>query len=72
MVRVGTIGARDLDLLLLTDSVNEAMAHIQKHSIERFGLVRREVPRRSRVLGEKLLEGERADQRGGGGGSGIR
>ncbi len=73
MVRVGTIGPRDLDLLLLTDSVDEAMAHIQKYSIERFGLVRQKMPRQSRVLGERLLETrERVDQRAGGGVSGIR
>jgi hypothetical protein len=52
MVEVGTIGREDLDLLLFTDSVDEAMAHIQKHSVERFGLVRRRLPRRSRVLHE--------------------
>jgi uncharacterized protein (TIGR00730 family) len=59
IVRVGTIDARDLDLLLLTDSVDQAMAHIQKHAVEQFGLVRRKLPRRSRILGEKLLGGAR-------------
>jgi uncharacterized protein (TIGR00730 family) len=52
MVAVGTIAREDLDLLLFTDSVDEAMAHIQKHSVERFGLVQRKFPRRSRVLRE--------------------
>ena len=50
MVEAKTINAADLDLLLVTDSIEEAMTHIQKHSIEKFGL--RRVPRRSRVLGE--------------------
>ena len=52
MVEAGTIDREDLDLLLFTDSVDEAMAHIQKHSVEPFGLVRRKVPRRSRLLRE--------------------
>ena len=52
MVEVGTIAAEDLKLLLFTDSVDEAMAHIQKHAIEQFGLVRTKAPLRSRFLGE--------------------
>jgi uncharacterized protein (TIGR00730 family) len=55
MVRAGTVGAGDLDLLLMTDSVDDAMAHIEEHAIERFGLVRRKLPKRSRMLGERLL-----------------
>ena len=35
------IDAKDLDLLLVTDSVSEALAHIQRHTVERFGLRRR-------------------------------
>jgi hypothetical protein len=38
---------------LLTDSVDEAMTHIQKHAVEKFGLRRRRVPKRSKLLGEK-------------------
>ncbi len=52
MVEVGTISREDLDLLLVTDSVEEAMDHIQKHAVERFGLVRHKHPHRSRVLHE--------------------
>jgi uncharacterized protein (TIGR00730 family) len=33
-----TIDKSDLDLVLFTDSIPEAMEHIQKHSIERFKL----------------------------------
>jgi len=55
MVKVGTIDAADLHLCLFTDSVDEAMALIQKHAVDRFGLVRRRLLRRSRILGEKLL-----------------
>jgi uncharacterized protein (TIGR00730 family) len=53
MVRVGTIGAEDLHLLLFTDSVEDAMKHIEAHAIEAFHLVRRRQPRRSRVLRER-------------------
>jgi uncharacterized protein (TIGR00730 family) len=38
MVAAGTISNTDLDLLLLTDSVQEAMAHIEKHAVKSFGL----------------------------------
>jgi uncharacterized protein (TIGR00730 family) len=57
MVVAGTIGKEDLDLLLVTDSVDEAMAHIEKHAIEQLGLVRRKMPRASQVLGEKVERG---------------
>jgi uncharacterized protein (TIGR00730 family) len=55
MVRVGTIGPDDMSLLLFTDSVDEAMNHIEKHAVEKFGLVRRKMPRVTRELGEKVL-----------------
>lgn len=45
MVAVGTIDRADLDLLLLTDSVEEAMAHIRTHAIEKFGLRAARAPR---------------------------
>lgn len=51
MVIAGTINSKDLDLLMVTDSVDEAMAHIEKHAIQKFGL--RRVPHRSWVLGER-------------------
>ena len=53
MVQVGTISTSDLDLFLFTDSVDEAMAHIEKHAIERFGLIRHKLARASRTLGER-------------------
>jgi uncharacterized protein (TIGR00730 family) len=52
MVEVGTIGAEDLNLLLFTDSVDEAMDHIRKHAIEQFGLVATKI-RRSALLRER-------------------
>ena len=51
-VRAGTISTKDMHLLLLTDSPDEAMEHLRKHAIEQFGLVRHRAPTRSRVLGE--------------------
>jgi uncharacterized protein (TIGR00730 family) len=51
MVEAGTVGARDLDMFLLTDDIAEAMAHIDRHAIEAFGL-RRRAPKPSKVLGE--------------------
>lgn len=55
MVRVGTIGAEDMNLLLFTDSVDEAMDHIEKYAVEKFGLVRKKMPRATRELGEKMI-----------------
>lgn len=53
MVEVGTIDRTDLGLFLFTDSVEEAMKHIQTHAIEKFGLVRRKMPKSLPMLGEK-------------------
>ena len=38
MKRVGTISPDDLDLCLFTDSVEEAINHLQEYSIKKFGL----------------------------------
>lgn len=38
MVKKETISASDLDLLLITDSVEETIAHIKKYSVQKFGL----------------------------------
>jgi uncharacterized protein (TIGR00730 family) len=50
MLRAGTIDNTDLDLLLVTDSVDEAMSHIEKHAVQPFGL--QKSPAKSRILGE--------------------
>jgi uncharacterized protein (TIGR00730 family) len=50
MVEEGMIDRRDLDLLLVTDDVDEAVAHIEQRSVARFKLHRRLRP--VRVLGE--------------------
>jgi uncharacterized protein (TIGR00730 family) len=51
MAAAGTIGVEDLRLLLITDDLEDAMAHIRRNAIEAFGLRRR--PRPSALLGEK-------------------
>jgi len=50
MVAGGTISNTDLDLLLVTDSVEEAMSHIEKHAIKVYGLAH--APQKLVVLGE--------------------
>ncbi|HEY6329585.1 MAG TPA: TIGR00730 family Rossman fold protein [Blastocatellia bacterium] len=52
MVDAGTIAASDLDLLLITDSVDQAMAHLKKHAIEQFGLRRNRARKRLGFLNE--------------------
>jgi uncharacterized protein (TIGR00730 family) len=52
MVRQQTISEANLNLLFLTDSVDEAAAHIQTHAIDRFGLRKRQGLGRSRLSGE--------------------
>jgi uncharacterized protein (TIGR00730 family) len=54
MVEAGTISPADLDLMLVTDSVPEAMTHIDLHSVQHFGLKRKK-PRASKMLGETPL-----------------
>jgi len=51
MVNAGTISRTDLDLLMVTDSVDEAIRHIDKFAVQKFGL--RRVPRRMWALGER-------------------
>lgn len=46
MKRKGTISSEDLSLCIFTDSVEEAVRHIQLNSIKKFGL-KHEVKRRS-------------------------
>jgi uncharacterized protein (TIGR00730 family) len=51
MVEAKTIGEPDLKLLMVTDSIDEAMAHIEKFSVEKFKL--KKTPKPMLVLGEK-------------------
>lgn len=53
MAQARTIDIKDLKLLLITESVEEAMQHLQRHAVEQFGLQRRKVKiRRSWLLRE--------------------
>ncbi len=60
MVQARTISAADLDLMLVTDSIDEATAHIERHAIRRFGLTTASRPSPWRWLGERALRGPRA------------
>ncbi len=55
MVRLGTIDATELNMLLVTDSVDEAIAHLQTHAVEAYNLRRRALPRPRRFFGEREL-----------------
>ena len=52
MEHEGTISAKDLRLWLTTDDLDEALAHIRAHTVDRFGLLERRLPRPSRILRE--------------------
>ncbi len=49
----GAISTADLDMLLVTDDLDAAMAHIESHAVEPFGLKR---VRPSRWLGEAAVK----------------
>jgi hypothetical protein len=51
MLSVATIDPPDLKLMLITDDVKQALAHIERHAIDRFGLTRRRI-KSSRLLRE--------------------
>jgi uncharacterized protein (TIGR00730 family) len=53
LVREKSIDAADLDLFLFTDSMEEAVRHINIHAIERFGLRKRKHYRAVRLFGER-------------------
>jgi uncharacterized protein (TIGR00730 family) len=53
-VKNKTISEDDLKLFILTDSVEEAVDHIQKNTIEKYRLVRRKY-NPSKILGEKCI-----------------
>ena len=55
MLNASTISANDLDLMLVTDSVDDAMVHINQHAIEQFGLRLLKPPKPSKLLGESAL-----------------
>jgi uncharacterized protein (TIGR00730 family) len=53
MVAARTINEEDLKLFLVTDDVNEAMAHIRHYALTKFGLKQRKVIEPSVLLGER-------------------
>lgn len=57
MLKGATISAEDLDLIKWTDSVEEAVAHLQVKAVTQFGLRRYRIPQSSTLLGEKALDG---------------
>src|SRR6185503_2010538 len=50
LVAAGTIDREDLDRLLITDSVSDVVAHIERYAVRRFGLVKP-----SPLLGERAV-----------------
>ena len=64
MAKAGMIAPSDLELVHATDSVDDAIAHIRKHAIDRFGLhASRRVRPHSRWLGEHGLPPGRQSDR---------
>lgn len=53
LAEYGTINKEDLELFLLTDSVEEMESHIRKYAIDSFGLIRKPVIKPAAILGEK-------------------
>ena len=53
MVEYQTVSAKEIkEYLLITDSIDEAVAHIKKHAIEKFKLKKHRVMKPKRWLGE--------------------
>jgi uncharacterized protein (TIGR00730 family) len=55
MLAAGTISPADLDLMLFTDSLDEAIAYLEEKAVKQFNLRRSKLPKLSRLLGEKGL-----------------
>src|SRR5215475_1556043 len=53
MAEAGTISDADLRLFMITDSLDEATAHIEQHAIQKFGLHRTKSLKRRRWLWER-------------------
>ena len=47
-----TISETDKELFLITDSVDEAISHIQTHAVEKFNLNIKKIPKKSKLLFE--------------------
>ncbi len=57
MAEEGVISPDDPELIFFTDDVEEARAHLQRHAVRQFGLVRKRAPKPIRWMGEKELPG---------------
>lgn len=53
LVQEKTISPEDVELFLFTDSIDEAMAHIEKYAVEGFGLKKKKVFRPIPIFGER-------------------
>lgn len=53
LVEVGTIAVKDINLFLLTDNIEEAVSHIDKYAVKKFGLKQVKRIRPLAWLGEK-------------------
>jgi uncharacterized protein (TIGR00730 family) len=49
----GTISVEDLELLKITDDVEEAREHLKQHAIIAFKLQEKEIPKPMKILGEE-------------------
>lgn len=57
MADEGMINPEDPELVFFTDEIEEAVAHLQRHAVRQFGLRRKHLPSKLRVLGESGIEG---------------
>lgn len=55
MVEAGTISPDDPELIFITDDVEDAKAHLQRHAVRHSGLRREKVPKPIKLLGEKQV-----------------
>lgn len=53
LVEAGTVAPKDIDLFLLTDSLEDAIKHIDKYAVQQFGLKKVKQMRPLAWLGEK-------------------
>ncbi len=58
MLQGATISPEDIDLIMWTDSVEDAIAHLQERAVKQFGLRSRNIPVSNPLLGESGLAGQ--------------
>jgi predicted Rossmann-fold nucleotide-binding protein len=64
MLKEGTISKRDQHLFLITDSIEEAIAHIKEKSIKAFGLQYKKTPKPFWGFFETEIKPARAPKKG--------